>query len=229
MQSFFIIVITIIFLIILAAGAIRVYKVHVWHDKQLRIIKSDILRYNNRYVIPIEIVDASSEFLIFKVKILTPILSGKEVQYKLDTVSSSRINEGYDEKLCWAIRQVSSVAKKLVIEIRPQNKELEQKFNELKRLEELANSSDLYALQANLYRRAKEQVLNLLESGRKLDGECHKFVRETLIGEELMKYNPENIPDVSQVKLSLDYQCDQISSEYQRLKSEIQEYNNLKN
>jgi hypothetical protein len=119
---------------------------------------------------------------------------------------------------------VSSIAKKIVVEIRPQNQDLQVKFNELERLEKLASSSDLYMLQANLYRRAKEQVAILLESGKNLDKECDKFVRETLIGEELMKYNPENIPDIAATKISLDYQCDQISSEYQKLKSGIQAY-----
>jgi hypothetical protein len=227
----------IVFLIsLLVFGAIfsSITKRNDWRERQHKISKSDAVysEKKRKYVVPLKIVDSSSESLSFKVKVLEIFLDKQAVKYEVDYDSSPHyhwdIDENRDDKNSWAIKQVSSIAKKLVVEIRPQNQDLQVKFNELERLEKLASSSDLYTLQANLYRRAKEQVAILLESGKNLDKECDKFVRETLIGEELMKYNPENIPDIAATKISLDYQCDQISSEYQKLKSEIQAYNSLK-
>jgi hypothetical protein len=227
----------IVFLIgLLVFGAIfsSITKRNDWRERQHKISKSDAVysKKKRKYVVPLKIVDSSSESLSFKVKVLEILLDEQAVKYEVDYDSSPHyhwdIDENRDDESSWAIKQVSSIAKKLVVEIRPQNQDLQVKFNELERLEKLASSSDLYTLQANLYRRAKEQVAILLESGKNLDKECDKFVRETLIGEELMKYNPENIPDIAAMKTSLDYQCDQISSEYQKLKSEIQAYNSLK-
>jgi hypothetical protein len=228
----------IIFLIgsfIVAAIFYSITKYNDWRARQRKISDSDAVysKKKKKYVVPLEIiVDSSSESLSFKVKVLEIRLDKQAVRYDVDHSCDPHydheIDENRDEESSWAIKQVSSVAKKLVVEIRPQNQDLQVKFNELERLKKLASSSDLYTLQANLYRRAKEQVAILLESGRTLDRECDKFVRETLIGEELMKYNPENIPDIAATKISLDYQCDQISSEYQKLKSEIQAYNSLK-
>jgi hypothetical protein len=231
-MEFLLFIVFLIGLLLVAAIFSSITKHNDWRARQRKISDSDAVysKKKGKYVVPLEIVDSSSESLSFKVKVLEIRLDQQAVRYDVDYSLhySHDIDENRDEESSWAIKQVSSIAKKLVVEIRPQNQDLQVKFNELERLEKLASSSDLYTLQANLYRRAKEQVAILLESGKNLDKECDKFVRETLIGEELMKYNPENIPDISAMKLSLDYQCDQISSEYQKLKSEIQAYNSLK-
>jgi uncharacterized membrane protein YjfL (UPF0719 family) len=221
----------IVFLIVFVAIFSSTTEHNNWRVRQRKISDSDAVysKETGKYVIPLKIVQSSSKSLSFKVNVLEICLDGQAVRYvNYNSHYDHDIDENRDDESSWAIKQVSSIAKKLVVEIRPQNQDLQVKFNELERLEELASSSDLYTLQANLYRRAKEQVAILLESGKNLDKECDKFVRETLIGEELMKYNSENIPDIAATKISLDYQCDQVSSEYQKLKSEIQAYNSLK-
>ncbi len=229
-MEFLLFIVCLIGLLVIGVISSSIIKQNNWRARRHKISNSDVVYYNEekKYVVPFKIEDCSYKTLAFYVIILKMCLSGQDVRYQVDKVSDWYINENHNDESSWAIKQVSSVAKKLVFEIRPQNQDLQAKFNELEGLEKLASSSDLYSLQANLYRRAKEQVAILLESGKNLDKECDKFVRETLIGEELMKYNPENIPDISSMKLSLDYQCDQISSEYQKLKSEIQAYNSLK-
>jgi hypothetical protein len=231
-MEFLLFIVFLIGLFVIGAIFSSITKRNNWRERQQRISKSDAVysKKKRKYVVPLEILDSSSKYLIFRLKVLEIGLDEQAVKYDIDYSPhyDHDIDENRDDENSWAIKQVSSIAKKLVVEIRPQNQDLQVKFNELERLEKLASSSDLYTLQANLYRRAKEQVAILLESGKNLDKECDKFVRETLIGEELMKYNPENIPDIAATEISLDYQCDQISSEYQKLKSEIQAYNSLK-
>ena len=52
---------------------------------------------------------------------------------------------------------------------------------------------------------------------------------DILIGQELAKYNTDDLPDVLAIRLSLDNRCKLVSDQYQLLKSEMEEYMNLKN
>ena len=128
-----------------------------------------------------------------------------------------------------AIAQISSVAKDLYLNIDPQNKDLKSKLTELKRLEKLARFSELYKQQADLYSRASSQIQELLDIGEKLSRECHTFILDILIGQELVRYNVDDIPDVLAIRLRLDDRCKIVSDQYQILKSEMEEYMKLKN
>lgn len=128
-----------------------------------------------------------------------------------------------------AIAQISSVAKDLYLNIDPQNKDLKSKLTELKRLEKLARFSELYKQQADLYSRASSQIQELLDIGEKLSRECHTFILDILIGQELVRYNVDDIPDVLEIRLRLDDRCKIVSDQYQILKSEMEEYMKLKN
>jgi hypothetical protein len=129
----------------------------------------------------------------------------------------------------YSISQISSIAKDLYLNVDPQNKDLESKLTELKRLEKLAKSSVLYKQQADLYSRAANQVQGLLDIGQKLSLECHTFILDILIGQELAKYNTNDLPDILAIRMSLDNRCKLVSDQYQLLKSEMEEYINLKN
>ncbi len=127
------------------------------------------------------------------------------------------------------IAEISSVAKDLYLNIDPQNKDLKSKLTELKRLEKLARFSELYKQQADLYSRASSQIQELLDIGENLSRECHTFILDILIGQELVRYNVDELPDVLEIRLRLDDRCKMVSDRYQLLKSEMEEYMNLKN
>jgi hypothetical protein len=129
----------------------------------------------------------------------------------------------------YTINQISSVAKDLHVNINPQNKDLKSKLAELQRLEKLARFSNLYNQQADLYSRAANQVQELLDIGCELSRECRTFMLDIFIGQELAKYNTDDLPDVLAIRLSLDSKCKLVSDRYQLLKSEMEEYMNLKN
>jgi hypothetical protein len=127
------------------------------------------------------------------------------------------------------VNQISSIAKDLKLNIEPQNQDLHAKLVELKRLERLAASSGMYKQQANLYSRAANQIQDLLDVNQQLIQECYAFMFDIMVGQEFAKYNVDDIPDVLAVRMSLDNRCKTVSNRYQLLKSEMDEYMNLKN
>jgi hypothetical protein len=127
-----------------------------------------------------------------------------------------------------AFNQISSVAKDLYLDIEPQREDLKTKLTELKKLESLASFSELYKRQATLYSRASNQVEELLDDNENLSRECYAFILDILIGQELIEYNISNIPDVLEIKISLDDRCKKVSDQYQLLRSEMDEYVSLK-
>lgn len=126
------------------------------------------------------------------------------------------------------VDQISSVAKDLYLYIEPQKGDLKIKLAELKKLEKLASFSKLYTRQADLYCRAGKQVKELLDVNEKVSRECHTFILDILIGQELRKYDISNFPDVLEIKTSLDHRCKKVSDQYQLLASEMHEYFNLR-
>ncbi len=156
-----------------------------------------------------------------------PYVSFSETKHLISDVSL--INEIPRDPEFHTINQIASVAKDLHVNIDPQNEDLRFKLAELQRLEKLARFSNLYNQQADLYARAAKQVQELLDIGYKLRRECSTFMLDILIGQELAKYNADDLPDVLAIRLSLDNRCKLVSDRYQLLKSEMEEYMNLKN
>ena len=184
---------------------------------------------SNIYAIPI-FVSHTDVILLHP----TLINSSYQTSIKFSEIKSSThdielVNDTPQDPEFYAIAQISSVAKDLYLNIDPQNKDLKSKLTELKRLEKLARFSELYKQQADLYSRASSQIQELLNIGEKLSQECHTFILDILIGQELVRYNVDDIPDVLEIRLRLDDRCKIVSDQYQILKSEMEEYMNLKN
>jgi Ca2+/Na+ antiporter len=156
-----------------------------------------------------------------------PYVSFSETKHLISDVSL--VNGIPPNPAFYTINQIASVAKDLYINIDPQNEDLRSKLAELQRLEKLARFSNLYNQQADLYSRAAKQIQELLDIGYKLRRECSTFMVDILIGQELAKYNTDDLPDVLAIRLSLDNRCKLVSDQYQLLKSEMEEYMNLKN
>jgi hypothetical protein len=155
-----------------------------------------------------------------------PTVVFSEKKHSLSNIllfSENPKNIGY-----YTVDQISSVAKDLYLNIEPQREDLKIKLTELKKLEKLASFSELYTRQADLYFRAGKQVKELLDANEKLSRECHSFILDILIGQELIEYDINNFPDVLEIKISLDYRCKKVSDQYQLLRSEMDEYVDLR-
>lgn len=179
------------------------------------------------YAIPIRFSHSEVVLLYVNFKSSDSRISFVETKHLLSNLSLTKIDS--KNHTAHNIRQISSVAKDLYLNIYPQGQDLNIKLTELRRLEELARSSRLYRQQASLYFRASNQVKELFDANEKLSRECYAFIRDILIGQELMKYNVDDMPDILTARISLDNRSKEVSDQYHLLKSEMDEYMNLKN
>lgn len=199
-------------------------------EKKIRAAKKSNVVYiesQKLYAIPLQI--SASEVIILHPAFLDgsrPSINFKEIKISLSDVSLVNRSPNPDFNV---INEISSVAKDLYCNIDPQREDLRIKLTELKRLEKLAEFSELYKRQSNIYSRASQQVEELLDASGRLRSECYNFVMDILIGKELANYDNDNFPDVCMIRMSLDSRCKQASDRYQILKSEMDEYMNLKN
>jgi hypothetical protein len=125
-------------------------------------------------------------------------------------------------------RQVSALVKELYCQLEPKLLELNQKISELERVERLARSSEVYAKQAHLYARAASQLRNLIREGQELRDECLRFIRETLIGAEISKFEPDALPDALAWKLQFQVKYRAINEQYQTLRDEVEALSTLR-
>ncbi len=216
------------FFVIFVSPFIFMYR----HNKTNNINKSNVVVYKEKfgdkskaYVIPLCDSTGNQVFL-------HPIINGHTVGFKIIRTSIDEIElitNTPSQPNFYAVNQISSMAKDLKLNIEPQNQDLHAKLVELKRLERLATSPGMYKQQANLYSRAANQIQDLLDVNQQLIQECYAFMFDIMVGQEFAKYNVDNIPDILAVRMSLDNRCNIVSNRYQLLKSEMDEYMNLKN
>jgi|GEM_PF-4476229 len=211
---------------------------HEQIDKKIRAIKNSnvvFIESSKLYTIPLQA--SATEIIVLHPTLsggYEPTLSGgykpminfKEIKTSLADISL--VSKFSRDSSFYTINQISSVAKDLYLNVEPQRKDLKSKLSELKRLEKLALFSELYKQQADLYSRASHLVKELLDSSEKLSKECHSFVTDLLIGQELAQYNADNFPDILIIRMRLDSRCKQVSDQYKLLKSEMDEYMELK-
>jgi hypothetical protein len=181
---------------------------------------------SNLYAIPLCV--SQTEVILLYLNMTSsyqPNIKFSEIKSSIDKVCLVKRPQDIE---FYTATQISSIAKDLYLNIEPQNKDLKSKLEELKRLEKLARFSELYKQQADLYSRASNQIQELLNVGENLSQECRTFILDILIGQELARYNVDDIPDVLEIRLRLDDRCKAVSDQYQILKSEMEEYMNLK-
>jgi hypothetical protein len=215
------------FFLIFVSPFVFIYDINKKNDinKSNVVICKKIGAESKIYVIPVCDSNGSQVFL-------HPIINGNTVGFEIIRASISEIKlitNTPSQSDFYAVNQISSIAKDLKLNIEPQNQDLHTKLAELKRLEKLAASSGMYKQQANLYSRAANQIQDLLNVNQQLIQECYAFMFDIMVGQELAKYNVDDIPDVLAVRMSLDNRCKAVSDRYQLLKSEMDEYMNLKN
>ncbi|MBE9223368.1 hypothetical protein IQ215_11735 [Cyanobacterium stanieri LEGE 03274] len=128
-----------------------------------------------------------------------------------------------------SMAQVSEPIKILKLQIEPQISEFHKQLNELDKLEKLALSSEVFAGRVEWFKRAKIQIQNLIDETKKIENQSLKFIRETLIGQKLAQFDPENLPDINNWTLTIGSHFNDIQDKYQTLKVEINTYDSLTN
>ena len=105
--------------------------------------------------------------------------------------------------------------------------EIERLLREREKVFDLANilsTSELYANKAEIYDRALAQIENLLEKARELEHIYVRIIRETLIGLQVSRYEPDNL---TSDMVSFDAQYKHLKSEYLRMKDAATAYDEL--
>lgn len=139
------------------------------------------------------------------------------------------VNEGKSPDLnSKVIRQLSAPLKELYCQLEPKLLELNQQIRELEQIERLTRSSEVYATQADLYARAASQLRDLVREGQELRRECLRFIRETLIGAEVSKFEPDTLPDALAWKLQFQTRYQAINEQYQTLRDEVEVLSTLR-
>lgn len=165
------------------------------------------------------------------VKSIRPELNGDQVEFveSIDPIEDVAIvaEEANSNNLDLEIARQVSLPVKEIYSLKPKLMEFDQKVEELRRKERLANSSEVYTEKAQLFARASVQVEELISAGDKLRVDCLKFIRETLIGAELAKFDPETLPDPLEWKLKFQTTGEAFSERLQMLRDEINAFSEL--
>ncbi|NJN03402.1 MAG: hypothetical protein HC816_13530 [Leptolyngbyaceae cyanobacterium RM1_1_2] len=101
---------------------------------------------------------------------------------------------------------------------------LREQWQKISDLLDLVATSDFYASQQEIYERALFQVENLLSKAEDLQDVYVRFIREALIGNKIVGYNPDLLLDGN---VGIDSQYKVVRAEYQRMKDTATAYAEL--
>ncbi|AFZ35349.1 hypothetical protein Sta7437_1791 [Stanieria cyanosphaera PCC 7437] len=205
-------------------------------QKITKIQNSDVVSIPSQtlYSIPIDIVKIPGEpkkSVQWIVKSIRPelndgILNFVKLEHEINKTKLIKQENPKDTNF-QTIKKISSLTKEIFNKINPQITELNNKKNELKRLENLVLTSNIYQSKAQLYSRAGVQVQQLIQTTEDLKHEYSQVIREELINAELCRFDPESISHFLEEKIVLQAKYEAIRTQCQDLKNEIEAYTNL--
>lgn len=224
--------ITIIFLIILAG-----YWFVFYTNQKIKRIKSNLVvevdgvdsRYPNLPLSNLGIFFEVNENR--KIRIIFPKLTHKGIEYiyswhKLQSVrvpalekthTQGRINLKVAQELAPLINEHIQFVEPEIINLRKQ-------WHRINELLELVGTSEFYASQQGIYRRALDQIERMLDKAEELEQVYIGFIREVLIGRQVAEYDINLLPDDS---LAINNQYKIIREEYQNMKDTATAYAEL--
>ena len=135
---------------------------------------------------------------------------------KVKVLRSDPIDPNYQ-----TTKQISSLTKEIFSEIDPQLLTFEKQDAELRRLEKLVETSELYHSKTELYQRGRVQIQQLIQQTENLKREYCKCIREILIAAEISQFDPNGMNDILERKLTLHSKYEAFKSEYEDRKIEI--------
>ncbi|HEY9648667.1 MAG TPA: hypothetical protein V6C88_19960 [Chroococcidiopsis sp.] len=110
------------------------------------------------------------------------------------------------------------------LQLEPEILHLREQQQKIGNLLDLVSTSDFYASQQDIYERALLQVENLLSKAEALQAMYVRFIREALIGNTVVGYNPDLLPDSH---IAMDSQYKLLRAEYSRVKETATAYAEL--
>lgn len=116
------------------------------------------------------------------------------------------------------------MTKEIFCDINPQISAFKQQYV---KLEKLLLGSDLYNSKAQIYRRAKNQIQQLIQQAENLNQEYCKCIKEILIGAEISQFDPNSLSDILERKLTLHSKYEAFKADFEDKKNEIAAYDNL--
>ncbi|PSF38235.1 hypothetical protein C7H19_07130 [Aphanothece hegewaldii CCALA 016] len=201
------------------------------------------IRSQNQYSIPLEVIPQQQEVkkTLYKIPInykksswliksVTPQLTKEGISFKVfaHELNQVKIVQKRSKDSTFDLMQKISIPiQEVISKIEPQITEFNEQIDKLEELRSLAASSEVYHQQAEVYARAIAQITDLVKNAEELKRECLKFVRENLIGAELAKYNPEQLPEVTQ-KIEFEAKYKAINQKYELLREEVKAYFELR-
>jgi hypothetical protein len=166
-----------------------------------------------------------------RVRVVFPKLTPEgDVQYiyswhdlrSIHILPSGKINAQSKAKLRAAQELASLIKEHLQLELEILN--LREQWQKISDLLDLVATSAFYASQQEIYERALSQVENLLSKAEDLQAVYVRFIREVLIGNKIVGYSPNLLPDG---EVDLDSQYKVVRAEYQRMKDTATAYAEL--
>jgi BMFP domain-containing protein YqiC len=227
-----IISITIIILIILAG-----YWFVFFHDQKIKRIKSNLvlevdgadIRYPNlplgNFGIFFEVKENRRIQVIFPK--LTP--EGIEYIYSWHNLQSIRIPTfekiDIDKKANLKVaQQLAFLIKEHIQFVEPEILKLRKQWHKINNLLDLVLTSEFYASQQGIYKRALFQIENLLDKAEELQQVYIGFIRELLIGTKVAQYDPNLLPNDD---FAIENKYKKIREEYQYMKDTATAYAEL--
>ncbi|MBE9099055.1 hypothetical protein [Vacuolonema iberomarrocanum] len=163
-----------------------------------------------------------------RVRVVFPKLTSHgDVQYiyswhNLPSIHLPALEKTSPQKLRAAQELAALVKEHLQLE--PEILSLREQRQKISDLLNLVATSNFYASQQDIYERALFQVENLLDKAEDLESVYVRFIREALIGNKIVGYSPDLLPDGNS---NIDHQYKLIRAEYQRMKDTATAYAEL--
>ncbi|WP_341525209.1 hypothetical protein [Nostoc sp. UHCC 0302] len=121
-------------------------------------------------------------------------------------------------------QQLAFLMKEHIQFIEPEILNLRKQWHKINELLDLVATSEFYASQQGIYKRALFQIENLLDKAEELQQVYIGFIREVLIGRQVAGYDPNLLPDDG---FAIDNQYKRIREEYQYMKDTATAYAEL--
>jgi len=184
-------------------------------------------RYSNlclkNYGLPLKVKERD------KVQVIFPRLTPNgDVEYifswhNLDDVEIPEVEIDQNDIKLRAAKELAPLIKEH-LQIEQEILSLEEQYQKVNDLADLASTSELYSNQLDIYERAVVEIENLLEKAEQLKKIYIHLIREGLIGIQVAGYNPDNIRDN---RLAFDLQYKRIKKEYQYMRDAATAYQEL--
>lgn len=121
-------------------------------------------------------------------------------------------------------QELASLIKEHIQFVEPEILNLRKQWHRINELIDLVATSEFYASQQGIYKRALFQIERMLDKAEELEQVYIGFIREVLIGRQVAEYNLNLLPDDG---LAIDDHYKIIREEYQNMKDTATAYAEL--